>query len=163
PHLDAARRNLVTWCHEMGLLEPPYGVAGPAVWDEAKLVDYDLPLCAAGIHPDATPEELDLASAWLAWGTYGDDYFPVVFGRTRNLAAAKVAVARFGAFMPLDGTPAPPPANALERSLADIWARTAGPMPQQDRRKLREAVELTCESWLWELAGEIAHHIPDPV
>ncbi|MFB9474415.1 germacradienol/geosmin synthase [Nonomuraea salmonea] len=163
PHLDGARRELVSWCREMGILEPPHGVAGPAVWDEAKLVDYDLPLCAAGLHPGATPEELDLASAWLAWGTYGDDYFPVVFGRPRNLAAAKVAVARFGDFMPLDGTPAPAPANALERSLADIWARTAGPMPQEDRRKLRAAVEEMCEAWLWELAGEIAHHIPDPV
>ncbi|MFI7615994.1 germacradienol/geosmin synthase [Nonomuraea terrae] len=160
PHLDHARRSTVAWCASMGMLEPHNGAA---VWDERKLVDYDLPLCAAGLHPDATPEELDLASFWLAWGTYGDDYFPVVFGRTRNLAAAKVTVDRFGGCMPLDGTPAPPPANALERGLADVWARTAGPMPPEDRRKLRAAVEEMCEGWLWELAGEIAHRVPDPV
>ncbi|PZG21375.1 terpene synthase family protein [Nonomuraea aridisoli] len=160
PHLDRSRRETVAWCARMGMLEPQ---GGAAVWDERKLVDYDLPLCAAGLHPDASPEELDLASFWLAWGTYGDDYFPVVFGRTRNLAAAKVTVDRFGACMPLDGTPAPPPANALERGLADVWARTAGPMPPADRRKLRAAVEEMCAGWLWELANEIAHHIPDPV
>ncbi|MFG2071381.1 terpene synthase family protein [Nonomuraea maritima] len=160
PHLDGARRNLTIWCAETGMLEPP-GTA--AVWDERKLLDYDLPLCAAGLHPDATPEELDLASFWLAWGTYGDDYFPVVFGRTRNLAAAKVMVERFGHYMPLDGTPAPPPTNPLECGLADVWARTAGPMPPADRRNLRAAVEEMCEGWLWELSNEIIHRVPDPV
>ncbi|TDD04559.1 germacradienol/geosmin synthase [Nonomuraea deserti] len=163
PHLDAARRNTVAWCAEMGMLEAQPGVVGSAVWDEDKLVDYDLPLCAAGLHPDASPEELDLASFWLAWGTYGDDYFPAVFGRSRNIAAARVAVSRFGAFMPLDGAPATPPASALERSLADLWARTTEPMPQADRRRLRTAIERMCDGWLWELANELAHHIPDPV
>ncbi|GAA3117697.1 hypothetical protein GCM10020001_041880 [Nonomuraea salmonea] len=164
PHLDGARRELVSWCREMGILEPPHGVAGPAVWDEAKLVDYDLPLCAAGLHPGATPEELDLASAWLAWG-----------GRTATTTSPSSSAARAtwppprwrspgsATSCPSTARPPPAPANALERSLADIWARTAGPMPQEDRRKLRAAVEEMCEAWLWELAGEIAHHIPDPV
>ncbi|MEO3886555.1 terpene synthase family protein [Nonomuraea sp. B5E05] len=163
PHLDASRRNTVAWCAEMGMLEAQPGVVGSAVWDKEKLVDYDLPLCAAGLHPDASLEELDLAACWLAWGTYGDDYFPVVFGRSGNLAAARVAVARFGEFMPLDGVPATLPASALERSLADLWMRTAGPMPLDDRRKLRKAIEDMCDGWLWELANELAHHIPDPV
>ncbi|WP_188189286.1 terpene synthase family protein [Nonomuraea sp. SYSU D8015] len=162
PHLDGSRRAVVAWCRAMGMLEAQPGVVGSAVWDEDKLIDYDLPLCAAGLHPDASPEELDLASFWLAWGTYGDDYFPVVFGRSRNLVAARIAVARFSAFMPLDGAP-PPPANALERGLADVWARTVAPMPLADRRKLRGAVERMCEGWLWELANEAANHIPDPV
>ncbi|MGP4098065.1 terpene synthase family protein [Nonomuraea sp. KM90] len=163
PHLDASRRDTVAWCRAMGMLEAQPGVSGSAVWDEQKLIDNDLPLCAAGLHPDATPEELNLASFWLAWGTYGDDYFPVVFGRSRNLAAARVTVARFGAFMPLDGSAPPPPASALERGLADLWARTTAPMPPADRHKLRTAVEHMCEGWLWELANEIAHHVPDPV
>ncbi|MFC7591805.1 hypothetical protein ACFQYP_54955 [Nonomuraea antimicrobica] len=162
-HLEAARRNVVVWCGEMGILEPRSGVAGSAVWDEAKLVDFDFALCAAGLHPDASPEELDLATLWLTWGTYADDYFPVVFGRSRNLSAAKVAVDRLGACMPLDCSPAPPPASALERGLADVWARTAGPMPVAERRKLRATVEEMCASWLWELANEIAGHVPDPV
>ncbi|NRQ37435.1 germacradienol/geosmin synthase [Nonomuraea sp. NN258] len=163
PHLDDSRRNAVAWCAEMGMLEAQPGVVGSAVWDAAKLVDYDLPLCAAGLHPDASPQELDLASHWLCWGTYGDDYFPVVFGRSRNLHAAKLTVDRFSAFMPVDGSAPPPPVGALERGLADLWARTAGPMPPHARAKLRRSVEGMCEGWLWELAGELAHHIPDPV
>lgn len=163
PHLDQARRNAVTWCAAMGILEAQPGVAGSAVWDADKLADYDLPLCAAGLHPDATLEELDLASHWLCWGTYGDDYFPVVFGRSGNLAAAKVTVDRFSAFMPLDDTPPPPPVSALERGLADLWARTAGPMGPAARAELRASIEVMCEGWLWELANELAGHVPDPV
>ncbi|MFI6924881.1 germacradienol/geosmin synthase [Nonomuraea spiralis] len=162
-HLDGARRNAVAWSAAMGLLEAQPGVAGSAVWDADKLVDYDLPLCAAGLHPDATAEELDLASYWLCWGTYGDDYFPAVFDRSGNLAAAKVTVSRLSAFMPVDGTPAPPPVSALERGLADLWTRTAGPMPAAGRARLRRAVETMCESWLWELGDNVVGRVPDPV
>lgn len=163
PHLDAARRNLVDWAHRMGILEAQPGVTGSAVWDEAKIIDYDLPLCAAGIHPDASPEELDISSAWLAWGTYGDDFFPVVFGRTRNLAAARVTVDRLSAFMPLDGATFPLPASPLECSLADLWRRSAGPMEPAARRTFREAIEKMAVSWLWELANQTVNRIPDPV
>lgn len=163
PHLDSARANVVTWAHAMGILETQPGVAGSAVWDEEKLLDYDLPLCAAGIHPDASPEQLDLSSAWLAWGTYGDDYFPVVYGRTRNLPAAKAAVDRLPAFMPIDGPVVAQPVTALERGLADLWARTAGPMRPAARRAFRRAVEDMVRSWLWELVNQIEHRVPDPV
>src|SRR5690606_22817934 len=80
PHLDGARQRLVEWAHRMGLLVPQPGVPASHVWDEPRLVDYDLPLCAAGLHPDASAAELDVTSGWLAWGTYGDDYYPAVFG-----------------------------------------------------------------------------------
>lgn len=95
PHLEAARRNLVTWAHRMRMLDD--------IWDERQLAGYDFPVCAAGIDPDATAEELDLSSGWLAWGTYADDYFPLVYGRTRDLAGAKVQNERFSLFMPLEG------------------------------------------------------------
>jgi germacradienol/geosmin synthase len=154
PHLDGARRNLVEWASRMGILDG-------AVWDEGKIVDYDLPLCAAGIHPDATPEELDISSGWLAWGTYGDDYFPKVFGR--NLVAARAAVARLPAFMPLDAASFAAPAGPLERSLADLWQRSAGPMSMPARRAFRRSIEDMTGSWLWELANQVAHRIPEPV
>ncbi|MFF8813741.1 family 2 encapsulin nanocompartment cargo protein terpene cyclase [Streptomyces pactum] len=164
PHLDAARRNVVVWAHRMGMLGPQPGVAGSDVWSEAQLIGYDLPLCAAGIHPDATPEGLDLTSGWLTWGTYGDDYYPVVFGRTRDLAGARVATERLSSFMPLDPTHAvPEPVNALERGLADLWARTARPMTPEARRAFRTAIEKMTGSWLWELANQAENRIPDPV
>ena len=70
------------------------------------------------------------APRWLTWGTYGDDYYPLVFGHRRDLAAATP-----------DHRPAARPAcrstrergrpsrsTRMERGLADLWPRTAGPM-----------------------------------
>ena len=156
PHLDTAREHVVAWAERMGILD--------GVWTEEKIRDYDLPLCSAGIHPDAGIEELDLTSGWLAWGTYGDDLYPVLFGRTLDLAAAKVCTDRLSLFMPLEpGDPVLPPASALERSLFDLWSRTADPMTPADRRKFRNAVEIMADSWLWELANQKQNRIPDPV
>ncbi|MEU0134578.1 terpene synthase family protein [Streptomyces sp. NPDC006296] len=163
PHLAGARVRIVEWSRRMGLLEAQPGVPDSHIWDEERLIATDLPLCAAGLQPDATPQELDLSSAWLTWGTYGDDWFPVVHGRTRDLAGARLADERLSLFMPLDGGPGPEPVNALERGLADLWRRTAGPMDEAARRTFRDAVESMTASWLWELANQAQNRIPDPV
>lgn len=163
PHLDASRLNTVAWAARMGMLEAQPGVPGSGIWTAEKLADYDFPLCSAGIHPDATPEQLDLTSAWLTWGTYGDDYYPVVYGRTRDLVGAKLLTERFSTFMPVDDSPAPVPVNALERGLADLWERTSAPMTPDARRKFRAAIEDMTLSWVWELNNQAQHRIPDPV
>ncbi|MHA6758722.1 family 2 encapsulin nanocompartment cargo protein terpene cyclase [Streptacidiphilus sp. PAMC 29251] len=164
PHLDASREHLVEWAQRMGILDVIPGVPGSGVWSEEKIRDYDLPLCAAGIHPDATIEELDLTSGWLAWGTYGDDLYPVIFGRTPDLGAAKLCTERMSLFMPLDATePVPLATSPLERSLFDLWTRTAGPMTPADRRKFRTSIEDMADSWLWELTNQKQNRIPDPV
>ncbi|MEU7133666.1 germacradienol/geosmin synthase [Streptomyces sp. NPDC046261] len=163
PHLDAARRHNVEWSTRMGLIAPSPADVLAGHWDEEKLRDFDLALCAAGIHPGATVEELDLGTAWLTWGTYGDDVYPALFGRTGDMAAAKACHDRLLLFMPLDGVVATPPLNCLERSLADIWVRTVGPMSPQTRQEFRDAVEVMLESWLWELANQQQNRIPEPV
>ncbi|MFE9093463.1 germacradienol/geosmin synthase Cyc2 [Streptomyces sp. NPDC007264] len=156
PHLDGARSRLLPWARRTGMLQE-------GVWDEDKLAAFDLPLCAAGLDPDATPEELDLSSRWLAWGTYGDDYYPLVFGHRRDLAAAGLCTERLSSCMPLDGAEPPVPVNAMERGLIDLWARTtAGTTPGQ-RRALRAAVDGMTEGWLWELSNQLQNRIPDPV
>ncbi|MCZ9347163.1 terpene synthase family protein, partial [Streptomyces sp. TRM76130] len=156
PALDGSRRHLSAWALRMGMLSE-------GVWDEDKLLSCDLPLCAAGLDPDATQDQLDLASGWLAFGTYGDDYYPLVYGHRRDLAAARLTTARLSACMPLDGEPVPPPANAMERSLIDLWARTTAGMTPEQRRPLKSAVDTMTEAWLWELANQIHHRVPDPV
>jgi germacradienol/geosmin synthase len=123
---------------------------------------FDLPLCAAGIFPDASPAELDLAAAWLAWGTYADDYYPQVFGRRHDLAGAKITNQRLSALMPLD-LHGPVPTGPLEVSLADIWQRTAAGMSPEHRRAFKAAVDSMTDSWLWELANQAQNRIPDPV
>ncbi|WP_329174767.1 family 2 encapsulin nanocompartment cargo protein terpene cyclase [Streptomyces decoyicus] len=164
PHLEGARRRVVEWAHRMGILGPQPGVPLSDVWDEPAMIRYDLALCAAGIHPDATPEQLDLGAAWLAWGTYADDYYPQVFGRTRDIASAKVCTERLSSFMPLDSpAEAPEPVNAMERALGDLWTRTAGPMTTEARRSFREAIDTMTASWLWEIDNQILNRIPDPV
>lgn len=163
PHLDASREHVVEWAHRMGILDAQPGVPNSGVWDEGRLRRIDLPLCSAGIHPDATAEGLDLTSDWLTWGTYGDDYYPVVHGTTRDLAGAKACNERLRLFMPLDMAPVPPPANALERGLADLWTRTAGPLPDSGRRTFRKSVDDMIDSWVWELANQAQNRIPDPV
>ncbi|MFF1420663.1 family 2 encapsulin nanocompartment cargo protein terpene cyclase [Streptomyces sp. NPDC058280] len=163
PHLDHSREHVVEWAHRMGILRAQPGIPGSDVWDEERIRRIDLPLCSAGIHPDATPEGLDLTSDWLAWGTYGDDYFPVVYGSTRDLAGAKACNERLSLFMPVETSETPVPATALERGLADLWARTAGPMEQEGRRTFRKSVEDMTASWLWELANQAQNRIPDPV
>ncbi|NLU67121.1 family 2 encapsulin nanocompartment cargo protein terpene cyclase [Streptomyces sp. HNM0574] len=166
PHLDASRAHTMEWAPRMGMLDPVPGVPVPPVWDEEGLRGYDLALCAAGIHPDAEPGALDLTTDWLTWGTYGDDYYPVVFGRTHDLTAARACTDRLAALMDVDepgGGAAPEPANALERGLADLWARTAGPMDPAARRTFRAGIEDMTESWLWELANQKQNRVPDPV
>jgi germacradienol/geosmin synthase len=164
PHLDAARRHNLAWGREMGMLdaEPGFPVPG-GLWNERKLADYDFALCAAGIHPAASPDGLNLTTDWLTWGTYGDDYYPLVFGRGSDSGAARVATERFKLFMPLDDEPPPAPLTSLERALADLWQRTAGPMAPDARRQFRTAIEDMCESWLWEVANQKQNRVPDPV
>jgi len=156
PHLDGARGRLTPWMHRMGMLQE-------GVWDEDKLAAYDLPLCAAGLDPDATPEALDLSSRWLAWGTYGDDYYPLVFGHGRDLAAARLCTERLSSCMPVDGEEPPLPANGMERGLIDLWSRTTAQMTPARRSTLRAAVDTMTESWLWELSNQLQNRIPDPV
>ncbi|MBD9727037.1 terpene synthase family protein [Streptomyces caniscabiei] len=156
PHLDGARARLVPWMHAMGML-------GEGVWDEERLAAADLPLCSAGLDPDATPEQLDLSSQWLAWGTYGDDYYPLVFGHRRDLAAARLTTARLSDCMPVEGEPVPVPVNGMERGLIDLWARTTSGMTPDERRGLKASVDKMTESWVWEVFNQIQHRVPDPV
>ncbi|MEV7199323.1 germacradienol/geosmin synthase Cyc2 [Streptomyces griseoluteus] len=156
PHLDASRQHLVTWCHTTGILSE-------GVWDEDKLAAYDLALCSAGLDPDATPEALDLSAQWLAWGTYGDDYYPLVYGHRRDLGAARLTTARLSRCMPVDGEPGVVPANAMERGLVDLWTRTTAPLSVEQRHTLKAAVDMMIESWVWELSNQLQHRVPDPV
>jgi germacradienol/geosmin synthase len=162
-NLERSRQHCIDWARQMGMLESVSGVPELRIWDEENLALFDFAVCAARIHPDASGPELDLSSAWLTWGTYGDDYFPVIFGPTRNMAGAQEFNTRLSAFMPLDCGTTPPPANAAETGLADLWIRTASPMTIDQRGQFRRGVEDMTASWLWELSNHIQHRIPDPV
>ncbi|MBG0851687.1 terpene synthase family protein [Streptomyces spinoverrucosus] len=156
PDLEGARARLLPWVQGLGMLSE-------GVWDEDKLAAFDLPLCSAGLDPDGTPEALDLSSQWLTWGTYGDDYYPLVFGHRRDLAAARLCTERLSACMPIDGAAPLVPANAMERGLVDLWQRTTAGMNEDARRRLKAAIDVMTESWVWEVANQVHNRIPDPV
>ncbi|ATB28527.1 family 2 encapsulin nanocompartment cargo protein terpene cyclase [Melittangium boletus] len=163
-NLDAARRNSKEWARRMGMLETLPGIPGAYIWDDHKFDVADVALCGAMIHPNASGPELDLTAGWLVWGTYADDYFPTFYGHTRDMVGAKVFNARLSAFMPDDpSTLTTVPTNPVERGLADLWARTAGPMPPSARNHFRWAIQEMTASWLWELANQTQNRIPDPV
>ncbi len=157
PHHQDALEKSLAWAERMGLLGD--------IWDGPMLRGYDFALCSAGLDPDATAEELELSAEWLTWGTYGDDYFPMVFGRPRNLVGAKLCNERLMACMPVDdpASGALVAVSPMERALADLWARTAGPMGPDARVNLRRAIDVMLESWLWELHNQAQHRVPDPV
>ncbi|NUT52307.1 MAG: germacradienol/geosmin synthase [Saccharothrix sp.] len=155
PHLDRARETAAAWSRSMGMLSE-------GIWDERALRDNDLSLCAAGLQPDAGAGELDLSSQWLVWGTYGDDLYPRVY--RNDFVGARVATERLKAQLPVDlSVPTVLPANALERGLSDLWARTAGPLAEAGRRLFRLAVVRMLDSRVWELDNHRRNRIPDPV
>ncbi|MCM9082664.1 MULTISPECIES: terpene synthase family protein [Streptomyces] len=163
PHLAHAREESVAWSRRMGLLDPQHGDPGSAIWTEERLRGFDFALCSAGIDPDATPEQLALNACWLTWGTYGDDYYPVVFARSRNLPAAKATTARLIAMLAVDHAEQPEPATAMERGLGDLWKRTSATMSAGQRAEFRATLVSMLESWLWEVDNQIQNRIPDPV
>lgn len=75
----------------------------------------------------------------------------------------KVCNERLSLFMPIETLTTPPPLSALERGLADLWLRTAGPMDVDSRRAFRASVEDMTASWVWELTNQIQNRVPDPV
>lgn len=164
PLLEVARKNLIEWSARVGIIGPAPGLPREAAWTEADLRLFDYALCSAGLVPHAGQAELDLASSWLCWASYGDDLYPSVFGQGRNPAGARAQNRRLRALMPLDaGTAAPMPAGPLEVGLHDLWSRSAPPLTEIQRARLRDAVMAMVDSWLWELSGEMGNRIPDPV
>ncbi len=163
PHLDSARRQTLQWASRMHMLDSLPGLPSLAIWTKEQLTGYDFALCAAMIHPDASSPQLDISAEWLTWGTYGDDFFPKVFGRKRDFAGAKLQRERLWLFLPVDCSSTTPPLNPLEMGLADLWLRTAEPMSVEARHQFRESIQEMTGSWLWELANQIQNRVPDPV
>ncbi|HEX2145511.1 MAG TPA: germacradienol/geosmin synthase [Glycomyces sp.] len=163
PHLEAVRSHAWEWAERMGFLEPDPTMPGSGVWTRRQFAGLDFSPCSAGIDPDATLEELNVSTDWLAWGTYGDDYYPAVFGRGRNLSAAIGQHRRLLDCMPLDLDVEVAPVGVLEVSLADLWRRTAAPFDRRARAEFKRAVEAMLEGWLWELHTEGQNRVPDPV
>lgn len=164
PHLEAARQGSKRWARRLGILDSSPAAHGTYVWDEHKFDAADLALLGALINPGGSSHGLGLTAGWLIWGTYADDYVPAVYGHTRDLAGARVFLARLPAFMPDDpASTTAVPLNPVERGLVDLWARTTPSLPLEARQQFRHQLLEMFESWLWELANQAQNRIPEPI
>ena len=126
-------QHAVGWARQMGMFDAVPGVDGRRSVGRAPVRGFDLAHCAAMIHADATPEQLDLSSDWLTWGTYGDDYFPVRLRhaprprRARSVQRAAVAVHAAG--RRADPEPANPRRTRPRRPVAAHRGADAGRGP----------------------------------
>src|SRR5690606_1174946 len=156
PHLEAVRAHARDWARRTGLLDGP-------VWDEAAFEAADYPRFAALTHPWADRGTLELVCGWHLWAFYLDDLFVQDFKVPRNIAGARAYLEALPAFMPPDPAAAPAPADPAQRGLADLWRRTAPVLPEAARREFPGLVRAFTESWLWELANDVQHRVPDPI
>jgi germacradienol/geosmin synthase len=152
PHLPAVRGRVLEWARHVGLFD--------GLWDERHFQTADLPLCVAGTAPDASPQELGLAAAWLVWGTYADDFYATFFSAARDRTGARLCTERLSSLM---SDAPPPPVSALERGLADLWQRTTADATPEESEALRRGTRTMLDSWLWEVDNNIAHRVPDPI
>jgi germacradienol/geosmin synthase len=157
PHLAMARAHGTGWAGEMGML-------GEGLWTEQQFHGFDFAYCAAAITADGTPGQVMLSADWLAWGTYGDDLYPAMFGARGDVAGAKAYTDRIAGFLRVTpGSAGPAPENAFERGLADLWRRTAKDVTTAMRAQLRAAVLDMTGSWVWEVGNQAVNRVPDPV
>ncbi|WP_436774546.1 terpene synthase family protein [Yinghuangia sp. YIM S09857] len=164
PHHQSALKASVAWARAMGLLDAQEGDPGSGIWTEPMLEGFDFALCAAGLDPDATPGELALASNWLTWGTYADDYFTARFGGGGDVEGARLCADRLLALMPVDlAAPPPAPVTAMERGAADLWRQTAPAMSVRVRQDYHAAVRTMLDGFVWEVANRRYRLVPDPV
>ncbi|MEU6748307.1 hypothetical protein ABZ914_18990 [Spirillospora sp. NPDC046719] len=185
PRIAGLRAHTAEWARNMGMLDA--GV--PGTWTPEAFDAADYALFAALTHPDAPGPELELIADWHLWRFFFDDLFAERFKRPRDLLGAKAYMARLlaspTAAAPGSGAPAGPEPSAppgpcvpsgsclpsgsgaspdpVERGLADLRARTAAAMSDDERAGLDEALRQLTDSWLWELAGLVHNRVPDPV
>ncbi len=161
PHKEAARLHARDWARRMGMLDCLPGLPGVCVWDAGAFDRADLALGAALIHPQATRTELEQTTDWLVFAAYAADYFYLRYGQTRDMAGARVFVARLTACMLDDDPIVALLSNPVERSLADLWSRAVRTLSVSTRRSLRCAVQDMADSWLWRLLNQLQNRIPD--
>lgn len=164
PHFNAAKKYSRHWSQQIGILDNRPNSVNNFVWDERKFDVAELALYSALVRPRVSADQLDLTACWIIWGTYADDYFPAIFGRSRDMAGAKTFVTRLSLFMPDDPDATELTAlNPVERGLSNLWRRTSAQLPAQAKALFRHDVEEFTSGWLWELSNHMQNRIPDPI
>jgi germacradienol/geosmin synthase len=164
PHLEMAQQRSKAWARQMGMFDTLLDCPTSFLWDEDRFDTAQIALNVSLAYPTATTAELDTITYWLVWAFYAEDYFMDVYGRTYNIAGAKLLRAQLWAFMPVESaSPASVPFFPIERGLSDVWTHATENLSVDQRRLFRKSVDEMLESWIWELSNQIQHRIPDPI
>ena len=164
PHLDDARQHSKSWARQMGMFDSLPDHPDVFIFDEHRFDVTDLAFFSALFRSSVSAEQLNLELGWVVWGTYTDDYIPLLYGRTHNLAGAKLCVARLWEFMPVEpDAPTPIPITPVERGLADLWARATVNLSIDERYLFRKVIQGMVGSWVLEIPDRIQNRIPDPI
>lgn len=156
PHADAVRAEVADWAFRMGMLD---GI----VWSERDFERIDITGWAGATHPEAARETLTRIAKWYAWRAYLDAVLERWFTPRRDYLGAKAYLSRIAAFLPGDGVSMPPPANVVERALADLWPATFAAFTPTLRRAFPGHVRQFADGRLWELANRAQGRVPDSV
>ena len=164
PHKKSVQQYSKQWAYKMGMLGPLVDQPDLFIWDEHKFDATDAALFAALVQPNITESQLELVVCWCVWGFYIDDYFPRVYGNSRDIAGAKIFVERLLEFMPIN-TPTIEliPSNPVESGLSNMWERITKNLTNEIRGLFRSAVKGFADAMLWELSNLISNRIPDPM
>ncbi|MCK2244391.1 MULTISPECIES: polyprenyl synthetase family protein [unclassified Crossiella] len=161
PQLETARAHTDAWAIRLGLVDPDPTVMP---WTQAQLAANDFGLLCAHKFPDTPTEALTTVTDWYTWLFHLDDYLVETFARTGDLPGAKAYLARLPQFLSTDPAQQPPEAaNPTEQALADLWSRTAPPMSQAWRLRIRGALEELLTGHLQELRQTAATHPANPL
>ncbi len=166
PNLEGARHHSKAWARDLGIVEGETGPSGSFIWDEQKFDAMDYALLCSYTHPDTPGPELDLVTDWYVWVFYFDDHFLEIFKRNPDLSGAKDYLDRLALFMPVepgDASEAPEPTNAVERGLADLWARTVPSKTMAWTKRFAESTENLLNESMWELANIDEGRVANPI
>lgn len=112
----------------------------------------------AFVHPAATGARRDLLVDWHVW------LDAVRRDLRSSRGGARERVRRLRRLMPVDGEADPPgPRGALERSLADLWSRTAPGASPDWRRRYARNCDALCEEATWSASRPGAAHELNPI
>lgn len=164
PNLEGARVHSKAWSYEMGILGPPRDGTQREIWSERRFDGMDYALLCAYTHPEAPGPELDLITDWYVWVFYFDDHFLEVYKYPQDLQGGQAYLDRLPLFMPVDLSQTPPePTNAVERGLANLWARTVPTMSVDWRRRFFESTKHLLDESMWELANIREARVSNPI
>jgi germacradienol/geosmin synthase len=163
PRTDRVRPGAKQWARRVGFFGPQPTARGLTVWDEHTFDRENFVEFSGLCLPDVPAGLFELATDWMTWGFFLDDYFLTAFGRNHDYAGAKAFTSRIPAFMPTAGPVPEVVVNPIEAGLADLWRRTTPLLDRPQRQSLSATISTTVDSFLWELQNLVQDRLPDPV